>query len=177
MPINVSAGSGMSIPTHPADLFSSITIDVADLGEVESTWNGRIKKVHKVMIRWFCGEYATNPDTGEKYPLWVNRRFTASLHENSALRPFLETWRGRPFTPEELKGFDLETLIGAPAFIQVSHAKVNERVYANVDTCTRLPRELTKINPPAGYVRVKDRVEGDDNHRQPGGDDSDDMPF
>ena len=41
-----------------------------------------------------------------------SQTFTASLSEKSKLRPFLESWRGMPFTEEQAKGFDLEKLIG-----------------------------------------------------------------
>ena len=38
-------------------------------------------------------------------PFLVRRRYTASLHEKSALRKDLESWRGRAFTNVELDGF------------------------------------------------------------------------
>lgn len=175
MAIVAKAGAN-GFPTHPADLFPAVCIDVVDLGEVEVTYQGKApRKVHKILIRWFCGVYHEREDTGEKIPLWVNRKFTNSLAEKSSLLPFLETWRNQPFTAEELKnGFDLEKLIGAPAFVQVSHKAVGTNTYANVVACTRLPKELTRIDPPTGYVRAKDRV--DDEAHQPNAND-DDLPF
>lgn len=190
MAIYVSEGGKSTIPVHPAEMFPAVCIDIIDLGQVKTTWEGSTKVQHKIVVRWFCGFYAVpNEDEGDAervvaeltaeeaathpdaMPLWVNRRFTASLAEASALRPFLETWRGRAFTPDELKQFDLESLLNAPAFIQVSHNTTGTRTYANVDTCVRLPKGMEKIEPPPGYVRSKDR---DDKN----GDDPDtDMPF
>jgi hypothetical protein len=45
--------------------------------------------------------------------------YNNSLHELSKLRQDLEKWRGLPFTPEELKGFNVGKLIGATAMLQV----------------------------------------------------------
>ena len=50
------------------------------------------------------------PDTKKRF--LVSRTFGLSLAEKSHLRPFLESWRGRKFTPEDLKnGFDVEKLM------------------------------------------------------------------
>lgn len=47
-------------------------------------------------------------------PLLMYKEFSMSLHMNSSLRPFLEKWRGRPFTEAELQGFDVSKTLGAP---------------------------------------------------------------
>jgi hypothetical protein len=83
--------------------------------------------------------------------------YTASLHEKAKLRKDLESWRGRAFTPEELKGFDLEKLIGANCQIQVVHAKVGEKVYANVAAIVPLSKNQPKLSLPPGHVRHKDK--------------------
>lgn len=47
--------------------------------------------------------------------------FTMSLHKQSALRPFLEAWRGKPFDPTALASFDVSKLAGVPARLIVAH--------------------------------------------------------
>lgn len=44
----------------------------------------------------------------------------ASLKNKAALRKYLSSWRGRDFTPEELKGFTLDKVLGAPALITIN---------------------------------------------------------
>lgn len=83
----------------------------------------------------------------------VNAFMTASLHPKSKLRPFLEHWRGRKFTDEEAKSFNLEALIGAPAQIQVIH---NDG-YANVASIMPLVNGQVPFRGTGTYVRVKDR--------------------
>ena len=86
------------------------------------------------------------------------------------------------FTPEELKGFDVEKLIGAPALLAVVHNRTPDRTYVNIKSIQRLPKGMEKPEPPDGYVRVKDRPpldgEGEGHSREPGEDDDlDPIPF
>ena len=158
--IIASAQGKGSIPPHPEGQYPAVCIDVIDRGLVESSYLGVKKMKHKVTIRFWCGEYGERAD-GESIPLFVDEWFVLSLHEKSALRPFLESWRGKKFTDAELNAFDLETLIGVPAFLQVSQNTVGEKVYANTDSVMKLPKGVPGIPPLADYVRVCDRPDRD----------------
>lgn len=50
--------------------------------------------------------------------LWT-QSYTATLDKRSNLRRMLETWRGKAFTQEELKGFHLQNVLGAPCYVNV----------------------------------------------------------
>ena len=64
-------------------------------------------------------------------PMSISKTYTASLNENATLYKDLVTWRGKSFTKEELDGFDLDKMIGAPANLEIEHnANVNARVKA-----------------------------------------------
>ncbi len=54
-------------------------------------------------------------------PFGVFKTYTASLFEAAALRKDLESWRGKSFSEQELKGFDITNLIGCTARIEVGH--------------------------------------------------------
>lgn len=155
MPIFVSEGSSREWTPAPAGLHQGVCIDVVDLGNQEMTFAGKAKLTHRVRLWWALEE--ENPDNGGQ-PFRVMRNFTASLHEKATLRKFLETWRGREFSVEELERFDLETLIGVNAQIQVVHNKTGDRTYANVAAAISIGKGMTKMAIPDGYVRVKDRV-------------------
>jgi len=47
--------------------------------------------------------------------------FTATLGEKSNLRAFIESWRGKPFTKEELRSFDIASLIGQTGIANIIH--------------------------------------------------------
>ena len=180
MAIVAKAKAGSRL-VHPEGAYPAICIDVIDLGDVETHFKGKKKIQHKIVIRWFCGQFGeleNEEGIKEVVPLWAGERFTLSLSDRSALRPFLEAWRGRPFTELELKGFDLESLVGAAAYLQITHNKKDETTYANVTACMKLPKEMKKPAAPDGYVRVCNRPKDGEPTREPGeDDDSDPLPF
>ena len=159
---------GADFPVHPEDQYPAVCIDVIDRGKLEKEYNGEKKIQHKITLRFFCGEYTTitERETGNEVsvPLWVDAWFTLSLSEKSKLRPFLENWRGVAFTPEQLKGFNVAKLLGAPAFVQLKHNESNGRTYCNIASIMRLPKGMEAPKPPTDYVRVRDRPPKDEEH-------------
>jgi hypothetical protein len=111
---------------------------------------------------------------GERHT--VSARYTVSLHKKSRLRQHLEMWRGKAFTAEELKGFDLEKLIGANGQMQVVHNVADEgKVYANVQAIVPAQGGSPKL-APLNYVRVKERPANGTG--EPGAGDGDtELPF
>jgi hypothetical protein len=68
----------------------------------------------------------------------------------------LEAWRGRPFTTEELNGFSLENVLGAPGMLSVIHkpSKDGTKVYANVGSVVALPKGMScpqPVNPAVKF--------------------------
>jgi hypothetical protein len=46
-------------------------------------------------------------------PFAMFKNYTLSWSEKANLRLDLQSWRGKPFTQEEMRRFDLETILGA----------------------------------------------------------------
>ncbi len=137
----------------PEGLHHAVCVDIHDLGIVETKFGLK----PKVDIWWQIDEL--NPESGKRYG--VRARFTASLHEKALLRQMLETWRGRKFSADELKGFDLEKLLGANCQVQIVHTTTDDgTVWADVKAVVPAPRGAGKLEPEAGYVRLKDRTNG-----------------
>jgi hypothetical protein len=131
--------------SHPAicDMF----VDFG-LQETKGKYAGKIQ--HKIYLRWQIPSLRLSYEKdGEKIegPMTIGSTYTLSLHEKAALRKLLQQWRGRAFTADELKKFDVTTVVGVPCLISVSHApKEGGGVYANVDTAMKLPNGM---EPPA----------------------------
>lgn len=119
---------------------------VIDLGSQESSFDGKPRLQRKVLLTWELAE-----QRADGMPFKVSRRFGLSLHENSALRGFIESWRGRPFTPDELKGFDLRRLLGQPCLLNLAHVERAGRQYANILSISPLPRGMSapELSGPA----------------------------
>lgn len=104
----------------------------------------------KVVILW---ELEKRRSSGERF--LVMKKYTASLAERADLLRDLESWRGAPFTPEELKGFDLEDLRGAPCQLNlVAQTSGEGRIFAEVASIMRLQRGQTPLKPetPLSYI-------------------------
>lgn len=145
-----------NIPPHPEGQYPMVMIDLIDHGDVQVVFQGRVQMKRKVTFRYFGGEMFERTD-GTEGPLWVDHRLTLSLSKKGNMRKFLEAWRGRPFTDEEAKGFKVAVLLHKPALVQVSHNVTPERTWANIQSIMKLPKGMAAPEPPADYVRVKDR--------------------
>lgn len=166
MPVMVGEPQSNFKPA-PEGLHHAVCVDVVELGLKETPWGER----RKVELVWQIAD--KDPET--ELPFEVHKWYTASLFETANLRKDLETWRGRKFTKEELKGFDLEKLLGANCQLQVIHNTTDEKIYANIQAIVPLTKGSAKI-APTGYVRRKDRENGNGAAAAPAGD-GDDIPF
>lgn len=122
---------------------------VCDLGLQETEWQGQKKKQHKVRIAYeLCNE-----PMEDGRPFSVSKNYTMSLSEKAALRKDLEAWRGRKFTEQELKGFDLFTVLGHPCMVSVVHNESNGKTYANINAVTAIPKGLQVPEMQNGIIR------------------------
>lgn len=123
-----------------AGTFVAILRGLIDLGTQSSTYEGEHKSARKITLKFEVADTENRRSDGT--PHVVSKRFTASLHERAALRKFLEAWRGRPFTPEELKGFDMGKLLGVPCLLGIVHQEREGKTFAGISSCMKLPRGM-----------------------------------
>jgi hypothetical protein len=69
------------------------------------------------------------------------------LHEKAGLRKDLAAWRGRDFTDEEAKAFDVSKLVGAYCMVNATTSETNGKTYTNVAGITPLPGALKNAKP------------------------------
>lgn len=176
--IMVSAESGgVDFKPHPVGPHAAVCCDVVDLGIWQDTYPGKAPRdVRKIRVVFQTEEIRAD---GQRFT--VGAMFTASLGEKANLRKFLVSWRGKAFTDEEIKGFDMSKLIGAPALIQVKHRQKGDKTYADIDSVMQLPKGMTRL-AVTDYIRVKDRApiapaESHDGFPAPLQDEDDDLPF
>ena len=133
----------MALTAKPvsAGLHNAVCYEVVDMGtHYDEKYD---KHKHEIQLGWEIPEERITVERDGQdvdLPRAVWRRFTLSLHEKGNLRPFLEGWRGRPFTNEELDGFDLKNVLGAPCQLQVMHRNHDGKTYANVSSALPLPK-------------------------------------
>ncbi|MGA9164371.1 MAG: hypothetical protein WBZ31_07915 [Thiobacillus sp.] len=151
--LTVSAENSGTFELPPAGAVAARCCRLIDLGSQESTFEGKTSMKRKILLSWELAELRTDGS-----PFTISRRFGLSLHENSALRAFLQAWRGRPFTDDELAGFDLRKLINAPCLLNIAHTQRNGKDYANILSVSPLPKGMTapELAAPAVLFDVDD---------------------
>jgi|LakMenE01Jun11ns_1017448.scaffolds.fasta_scaffold9768239_1 hypothetical protein len=133
---------------YPARCYSMV-----HLGTVEENILGTVKKLNKVRVTWeLPTELKVFKEEKGEQPCVISKEFTLSLHEKATLRNFLKNWRGKDFTDEEAKSFDIETLVGAPCMLNITHKpkKDGSGVYAEIGSVSAMPKGFVcpeQINP------------------------------
>jgi hypothetical protein len=79
-------------------------------------------------------------------PMVIGAVVTASIYEKSNLGQWLASWRGRSFTDEERKRFDLFSILGKPCMLNVVHNESKGKTYANVQGVSRLMKGMEAPN-------------------------------
>ena len=135
MPLTASAKSGSTSTPAPAGTHIARCVQVIDLGtQVDDGQFGR-KIQPKLRLTWELPNelHVFKEENGEE-PFVVGKEYTLNLGDKSNLRKDLESWRGRPFTAEELEGFDVSKLLGAACMLNIIHKnkKDGSGVFANI---------------------------------------------
>ena len=128
---------------------------VVDLGTQKSEYLGTVKHLPKVMLQFEVhGEDEAGKPivTAKNEPMTISKNFTLSLAEKATLRKDLQTWRGREFSPDELRGFELKNVLGAWAMISVIKTTGNNgKEYTNIAAIMQVPPQVKKAGLPEGH--------------------------
>ncbi len=138
MSLFISEGSSGTYVPCPPGSYPARLCALIDLGTQSTVWEGEQKTAHKVLLKFEITDQEARQDDGSAHT--ISRRFTASLHVKSALRKLLEAWRGKPFTADELRQFDLKVLVGMPCMVSVIHEAKGDKLFANLASVMKLPR-------------------------------------
>lgn len=135
-------GSESKFKPHPDGQFVGQCVDTVDLGEHVHTFAGDESYLeHRCAMVFRTGE--VNAETGDYID--VNKEFTVSMGDRANLRKFLEQWRGRPYTAEQIKaGVPLDKLTGNHALLTIAQKpnKAGTRIYAEITACVGIPKQM-----------------------------------
>jgi len=149
-----SSGESTFVPV-PQGMHLARCYRIIDMGTQKSEYQGQVKHLSKVMLQF---EIHGNDDdnkpivTQKGEPMSISKNFTLSLAEKATLRKDLQTWRGREFTEDELRGFELKNVLGAWAMISVIKALGNNgKEYTNIAAIMSVPSAIKKAGIPEGH--------------------------
>lgn len=144
----VAKSSGKQADPIPAGVHPAVCTSVIDLG-TQDPGNPKFRPSRKVLVSWEL-PYETINIEGKDIPRSISCEYTLSIGKKATLRAVLESWRGRPFTPEELEGFDVAKLIGANCQLNVVHkpgVADPTKVYARIQSVIPLSKGQAKATP------------------------------
>jgi hypothetical protein len=134
--------------THLARLYRII-----DLGTQMREFEGKVNMSRKAKFFFeLHGEDVYNKPllTADGKPLIQSREYTVSLNEKANLRRDLEAWRGKAFSEDELKGFDISNILGHFCMVNISHRQKGDMTYADLKGVSAVPSIYKKQGLPEG---------------------------
>lgn len=133
----------LSAGAYIATLYS-----VVQLGTMKGEYKGTETHKNKIRLTWELPEEMREFD-GEMKPMVVGKTFTASLYDQSKLRPIVDGMFGG-LSPEQEADFLIEKLVGKSCMIQLVPAEYLGNEYMDVVSATQLPKSVPapkQINP------------------------------
>lgn len=146
--MKVNAGNNKNSDPVPAGVHHAVCYAVIDLG-TQDPGNPQFRASRKVMILWELPHETIDTQDGPK-PRIISSEYTASIGKKATLRSVLESWRGKPFTADELNGFDLKNIIGANCQLNIVHKQGKadpSKTYARIQGVVPLVKGMAPVLP------------------------------
>jgi len=125
---------------------------IIDLGTQKSEYMGQVKYLHKVMLGWEIhgmNDDGTAIKMKDNRPFAIFKNYTLSWSEKANLRLDLQSWRGKAFTQEEMRKFDLKNVLGAFCMLNVIERPGQDgKTYTNVNGVTPVPAMIKQNGLP-----------------------------
>lgn len=134
--MKLPAASGGSFEKCPAGNHLACCYEVIELGTQDG---GTFGPKHEIWIGW----ETPNETMEDGRPYVIGKRYNLSMNEKATLRLHLESWRGKPFTDNDIGPsgtFELQDIIGQACFLNVVHTERDGRTWANIEAVTPLPK-------------------------------------
>lgn len=151
--MSLMATAKQTIDPAPIGNHIARCISVIDLGTQSYEYGGKTNTSRKIRISWeLPNEQKIFKEENGMQPYVLSKEYSLTLSKKSKLRNDLESWRGKPFTEIELKGFDILNLLGKCCLLNVIH---NEKEYAEITAITPIPKGTNvpeKINDLIKFV-------------------------
>ena len=138
----------------PAGMHLARCYRIIDLGTQKSEYMGQVKYQHKIVIGWEIhgmNDDGTTIIMQDGRPFSIFKNYTLSWSEKANLRLDLQSWRGKPFTQEEMRRFDLKNVLGAFCMLNVIDrpSADGSKTYSNVNGVTPVPAMIKQNGLPA----------------------------
>jgi hypothetical protein len=154
------------------DIHDAVLCEFKDLGVVDTPYGDKHQGLFVFQV-----EEENDLENRKEVRFFFNMTLGTESYP-SKIRKIIEKWRGKSITDDEHgEGFDLESLVGKPCRLDVSHRESQKgRTYAQVDSIAKAGKNKIK---PEEYVPLDERKENTKPEDDSSSDDDedDDIPF
>lgn len=133
---NQWSDTGNNFTPAPVGTHLARCVAIIDIGTHTSEYKGEANRRRQNVITWEL----VNELMEDGRPFVISKFYTTSLGEKANLRKDLANWRGRDFTPQELRGFDPKTVLGKPCQVSITEKDGGKR---GVTAVTSPPKGVT----------------------------------
>lgn len=140
----VAKDAGGGFAPHSEGQFAMVCVDVVNLGiNVEQYAGQEPHEAAKVALVFASGERQE-----DKTLTVVATEMTLSANEKANLRKFLESWRGKSYTADQVQaGLPISKLHTQPALISIEHVTTKRgRLFAKITSISPLPKAMPAPN-------------------------------
>lgn len=126
-----SDSGGGSFTPAPVGTHAARCVKLIDLGTQHGEYKGQPTRRNQVLVVWELPDETIEIE-GEQKPITTSKFYTNSLGEKANLRRDLEGWRGKTFSEDELRRFDLENILGKPCLLTIVSGENGKTKVASV---------------------------------------------
>jgi hypothetical protein len=154
---NTSAGGDFT-PVPPG-LHLARCYRIVDLGTQTTEFMGETKHQRKIMLGWELhgkDDAGNDLNTQRGDPLAIFKNYTLSWNEKATLRNDLQGWRNKPFSEEEMRRFDISSILGAWCMLNViERPGKNGKMYSNVGSIAPVPSVVKQAGLPEAHNEIQ----------------------
>lgn len=141
----IAKNTGQNRELVPQGNYVARCYQMIEIGTVKEDYKGTPKENLKVRIGWeLPTEQRVFDEAKGEQPMVISAEYTLSMGDKANLRKVLESWRGKAFTEDEAKAFDITKLLGVPCLLNVIHktSEDGSKTYANIASASPLPKGI-----------------------------------
>jgi len=148
----------------PAGLHQARCYSMIDLGHISKEFQGKKldQPVHTIRLSWEFPDLLISKEGKEDKPMVIDKEYTLSMSPKANLRKDMESWRGVPYTDQELNGVDVTNMVGATCMLNIIHkagtGKNSDKVYENISAITPVPTTLDEKTGKRKKTAVADPI-------------------
>lgn len=155
-PIKAPASGGGDFEIAPEGVFLARCYKMVDVGTQTSVGQFGTKENRTIYIYWELLQTADGEEVkmenGDQ-PFSIFSSYTLSMHPKAKLRKHLDSWRGKKFTEDQAKDFDVTQLLDKFCLLQIEHSESKDgtRTYANVVGIMTTKKKVDGVNEISSF--------------------------